>query len=110
MKLVYIPELRKIGKIIKYTNSILGGKYLIDIEGSEYSFKSKVVTLLDKEYSNQALWHLAEFKLIPDGAKFINHRGKIVKFLHERLESVTIDNTTAFDELYKPKDKWLYTR
>ena len=108
MKLAYIPELRKIGKVVKYTSSITGGKYLIDIEGSESSFKSNVVTLLDKEYTNQALWHLAEFKLIPDGAEFRNHRGHTVKFVHEKLASGPDDNPTEFDELYKLNDKWLY--
>ena len=108
MNLAYIPELKKIGKIIKYTNSITGGKYLIDIQGSEKSFKTKQVTLLDKEYTNQALWHLAEFKLIPDGAEFRNHRGTIVKFVHEKLESGPADNSTQFDKLYKFHDKWVY--
>ena len=108
MKLAYIMELKKIGKVVKYTSSITGGKYLIDIEGNESSFKAKAITLLDKEYTNQALWHLAEFKLIPDGAEFRNHRGLTVKFVHEKLVSGTADSPIAFDELYKLNDMWIY--
>ena len=108
MNLLYIPELKIIGKIIKYTNSITGGNYLIAIDGNEIYFKSKDVTLLDKEYTNQALWHLAEFKLIPDGSEFRNRRGLIVKFIHEKLESGSVDNPISFDELYKYNDRWVY--
>lgn len=108
MKLAYIPEVRKIGKVTKYIYSIAGGKYLIDIEGSINSFKSKDITLLDKEYTNQALWHLAEFKLIPEGANFKNNRGITIKFLHEKLVPTLDNESVSFDELYKHNDTWLY--
>ena len=108
MELVYVPELRKIGKVLKYTSSITGGKYLIEIEGSESYFRSKAVTLLNKKYSNQELWHLADYKLIPDGAEFRNYRGYTMKFIHEKFELEPTDNPAAFDEIYKLNDKWYY--
>ena len=108
MKLAYIPEVKKIGRVTKYIHLITGGKYLIDIEGSISSFKSKDIILLDKEYTNQTLWHLAEFKLIPDGAQFKNNRGITIKFSHEKLVPIVDNESVSFAELYMHNDKWIY--
>ena len=110
MKLAYVQKLKKIGNIIDYTSSLIGGKYLIEIDGTQEYFKSSAITLLDKEYTNKALWTLADFKSLPEGAEFKNHRGISVIFTHDKLVPTSAHDKLPFEELYIHNDMWLFQK
>ncbi|HEY5561185.1 MAG TPA: hypothetical protein VIK72_05400 [Clostridiaceae bacterium] len=110
MRLAYVKELKKIGKVVDYTSSLIGGKYLIEIDGSQISYKSSGITPLDKEFSNKDLWKLAESKSLPEGAEFKNNRGISVRLTHDKLVPTAANPLLRIDELYMHNDGWLYQK
>ena len=110
MNLAYIRDLKTIGTIIEYSRSLLGGKYLIEIDGSQKYYKASNITPLNKEFTNKDLWRLVDFKLLPDGAEFKNNRGISIKLRQDKLVPLTEIDALHSEELYKLHDKWIFQK